>query len=962
MSDKDFVVKNGLVVNNFLTVNATTVYVGNSISNATVNTTIYTGTSNNVLYVGTVADNIETLGEDGISHEVVPGTIATRTSANMVSNAQLSANLLNYERKDQLADDVAHLHANSALHLGPRSLAAAYPTGTTYQLDPANYVYTNYAKYNDKGTFSNNITINGNVVFANVNQEDSTPNRMIVVGNTTFQNNITISGSSSYISSQSNVITLGTALYVIASGNVGISNNTPAHKLAVGGSTYISSNLTVVDQVTFSNTLAVTNSAVFSNSVSVANLTAVTNSAVFGTAAIIYSNGNIGVSNTAPVDKISVTGNVAVSDTIKVGTATINATNYSQTANNSINLRGEPGSNFVNTNQLATTLSTYHKVDAVKTIEANTFYTANLEMRSSTLVINTNATIWANGSVGAAGQALLSNSTGVYWGSVNTSVIIAPSDPADNPVTNGNTYVLFNDNATMATRSAFSFNKDSNTLTIGVGGTKTTINATSFSGTANNALNLNGSAATDYAKKVDTTYIGTTSIALNRTSASQTLYGVSIDGIANNAINLNGVAGSSYQLNSLLAANVATMTAGNTAYVGTIAAADVASKTYVGGQLSNYLSLTAASATYAALSGATFSGTVSTTNNLTIGTIGYFNGTGLGVGRSPSFKLDVEGTGRFLQDSVPTSGAIRIREGADPNWSGTIQFVDYGNSQQRGYISVDKNQLMTFGNGGNSLMRINGNGVAVSNQGIASSGNGRLESYVNAPQNAIWSQLQASAHDCTGIISYVQNGAYNFDFFGAWKENVGRVWAIDGGYNSRLKGSYYSGGAFRMQDVSAGLIQFYDNPDPDGGIWNYTINMDSTTFSFAMSTSSSPYDIGEVKAYIDSGGSFVARGNVIAYWSDRRLKNIISTIPNALDKVKSLNGIIYKNNDIAKSFGYTGEEEQVGVIAQEIIEVLPEVVGERENGILAVRYEKIVPLLIEAIKELKAEIDQLKGK
>jgi hypothetical protein len=55
-------------------------------------------------------------------------------------------------------------------------------------------------------------------------------------------------------------------------------------------------------------------------------------------------------------------------------------------------------------------------------------------------------------------------------------------------------------------------------------------------------------------------------------------------------------------------------------------------------------------------------------------------------------------------------------------------------------------------------------------------------------------------------------------------------------------------------------------------------------------------------------------------------------------------------------------ERDIGVIAQEVENVLPEIVTNRENGYKAVKYEKIVPVLIQAIKELKAEIDELKRK
>ena len=91
------------------------------------------------------------------------------------------------------------------------------------------------------------------------------------------------------------------------------------------------------------------------------------------------------------------------------------------------------------------------------------------------------------------------------------------------------------------------------------------------------------------------------------------------------------------------------------------------------------------------------------------------------------------------------------------------------------------------------------------------------------------------------------------------------------------------------------------------------------------------------------------------YTSDQRLKDNITPIPDALNKVISISGNTFDWNEKSEKEG-----NDVGVVAQEILEVLPEAVTTRENGYLAVRYEKLVPLLIEAIKDLKTEIDELK--
>ena len=111
-------------------------------------------------------------------------------------------------------------------------------------------------------------------------------------------------------------------------------------------------------------------------------------------------------------------------------------------------------------------------------------------------------------------------------------------------------------------------------------------------------------------------------------------------------------------------------------------------------------------------------------------------------------------------------------------------------------------------------------------------------------------------------------------------------------------------------------------------------------------------------ALVKTHADLQAGGDVIAFASsDKRLKDNLKPIENSLDKVSKLSGYEFDWND--KQETYQGHD--VGVIAQEIEEVLPEVVQTRDNGYKAVKYDKIVPLLIEAIKELKTEVMELKN-
>lgn len=104
-------------------------------------------------------------------------------------------------------------------------------------------------------------------------------------------------------------------------------------------------------------------------------------------------------------------------------------------------------------------------------------------------------------------------------------------------------------------------------------------------------------------------------------------------------------------------------------------------------------------------------------------------------------------------------------------------------------------------------------------------------------------------------------------------------------------------------------------------------------------------------------GRIDASNDIVAFsTSDVRLKNNIKSIEGALDKVMLIQGVEFDWEEKQEVHGNSGKD--VGVLAQEIEQVLPEVVTTRDNGYKAVKYEKIIPLLIEAIKDLNDKLDK----
>jgi hypothetical protein len=155
-----------------------------------------------------------------------------------------------------------------------------------------------------------------------------------------------------------------------------------------------------------------------------------------------------------------------------------------------------------------------------------------------------------------------------------------------------------------------------------------------------------------------------------------------------------------------------------------------------------------------------------------------------------------------------------------------------------------------------------------------------------------------------------------------------------------------------------------------------TSNVAGTGVSVSSGTGASTISIGQAVATSSNvqfnalgvgtaagatAGLIRATNDVIAYFSsDERLKENFEVISNPLEKLSQING--YSFDWVPMEGIHENEGHDIGVKAQEIETVLPEIVTTRENGYKAVKYDKLVALLIECVKEQQKQIDELKNK
>lgn len=184
----------------------------------------------------------------------------------------------------------------------------------------------------------------------------------------------------------------------------------------------------------------------------------------------------------------------------------------------------------------------------------------------------------------------------------------------------------------------------------------------------------------------------------------------------------------------------------------------------------------------------------------------------------------------------------------------------------------------------------------------------------------------------------------------------GMRWSSGG--NSYYTYSDMDGGGLYIETVdnntSRAKMRFQTRVNNSGNYIQYQLDANNSRFYWEGG--------GSAKATLSSStGTFTVSGDVVAYGSpsDNRLKTIKSKVNNAVEKVSKLNGYYFDWNEVSD---LAKIKEDIGVIAQEVAEVLPELARTNDDGYMSVRYQGLTAVLIEAVKEQQKQIEELKTK
>jgi hypothetical protein len=333
----------------------------------------------------------------------------------------------------------------------------------------------------------------------------------------------------------------------------------------------------------------------------------------------------------------------------------------------------------------------------------------------------------------------------------------------------------------------------------------------------------------------------------------------------------------------------------------------------------------------------------------------YVNGVALGGGSGTvtSIGMTVPGFLSVTPASITTSGTFAI------SLSGTALPVANGGT---GLTTAPTNGQIDIGSTGLGFTRTTltaGSGVSITNGAgaitIAATGSGGTVTSISAGQGVT---LSPNPITTTGTVSIGQSVATTATPTFNGLRTTGQTDAL-------ISSNYDAAGRAICIAASVSGTQ---------GILQFTNNAVSVQWASIVGTSAGLTINATTTAY---NGAITATGEITAYSSDARLKQNVTNIDSALNKLSQINGVMF-DWDTAKAepLGFNPKyTRDVGVIAQEIQAVLPEAVrpapfdrspdgtgSASGEHYLTVQYEKLTALLIEAVKELKAEVNELKAR
>jgi hypothetical protein len=237
---------------------------------------------------------------------------------------------------------------------------------------------------------------------------------------------------------------------------------------------------------------------------------------------------------------------------------------------------------------------------------------------------------------------------------------------------------------------------------------------------------------------------------------------------------------------------------------------------------------------------------------------------------------------------------------------------------------------------------------------------------ITAPDSSTWTSAGMNNVKSLGIgmsptYALDVTSAAGVRFLGSSTETVIRMASSAGtiGYIGDAKDCYYSGASYNDFSVVATGALYFANASGSATLFcNGTTEVGryASDGSFLVGTTTSV-----------GGGAIAATGNVTAYYSDMRLKTKLGPIVDPIAMVRAMEGFYYEDNDLAVSLGYK-RHRQVGLSAQSVQAVLPEVTDRAPISdkagveLLTLHYDRIVAVLVEAIKVQAGQIDALNAK